>query len=335
MRKIFFDENSQKEFEQQGYIKVSLLSKDEIDSVLKELWQLTPDDNFNPKGKDGLPFSFHCTNFDTNLEYRKKANELLRQTFTAQINKHLIDYKMMINVFFIKPPGKGELEFHQDITITEDLNQRNLVVWCPLIDVTEQNGTLYIVEGSYKIVPNLPVIGQPWYFSEFLNTFDKDYVKSVLLKAGEALIYDTNMIHGSPDNFSDSVRCSAQFLCIPAEAKPLHYHLDWNNPDNLEVFEVESEDFYIETTIPSLLFGRPSLKSTGFIKRNYKTLTEDEFVSLLKSGDEIKPKLEVLSEMSLTEPVTEITLSSNSTAEAAKVDTFRRIKRFLGRILRS
>ena len=154
MRNVFLKAKNQRDFENKGYSIMPMLSSREVNWVLSELQLMKPDDNFNPDLPPDQP-SYHLTDADTNVEYKRTAKKFIANILASHIEKIFDSYKMIGANFIIKPPGKGSFLVHQDWTFVADPEHyTSLTIWCPLVDVDKSNGTLQVVQGSHKIVSN-------------------------------------------------------------------------------------------------------------------------------------------------------------------------------------
>ncbi len=300
MRIILRDENCQKELMQRGYTKVPLLSDAETTNVLNRIHQLNSDNKFNPDGSQDFGTTLHITHLDKDLSYRKSATNLLYTTFLPYLEKHLVDYKFLAGNLFVKPPGKGELGIHQNWHFTDNLDDITLSLWCPLVDVDETNGTIQVVEGSHRILPEIPNPFCKPYFSDFIESLVKNHSKPISLKAGECLIFDDSLLHWSGVNNSSSPRYVVQGLFIPAEAVSVLYYLNQNHPQKqFEMFEISSDSFVEERFID--LMGNPEkLKRLGFVENKNRLITEEEFLQLLRKSN--KDRKRIQSSESATKP---------------------------------
>lgn len=282
MRKVLFDENSQEELASKGYTKVSqVLSGEEIDYLLKELISLSPGDKFAPDKNGEFGFTFHCTFLDTDVNYKRHAQKLINKVFSPCVESLLSDYKILTGNFFIKPPGTGELMVHRNWTFVEDINDTTITLWCPLIDVDETNGTIQLVEGSHNIIPHITTPTASPFFKNFENKILDKYSKPISLKAGEGLIFDDNLLHGSGNNKSTYPRYVAQIVCVPKDSKSVIYYLDQNSSENrFEIFEIDS-DFFIGNMMTDILTRPNHLKSLGFVNNKNTIVSEEEFYALL------------------------------------------------------
>ena len=208
MKKFLRDENLQTEIMQKGYVIVPLLSDEEITHLLNELKKTLPNEN-NVLDVDGKvqPNAFHVTFFDSEINYKQLANDLVQDFFSPYVERLFIDYKILTGGFFVKPSGSGEIGIHKDWTFTDNFDDVNITVWCPLVDVDETNGGLFVVEGSHKLVPNIETPQTKFFFSGFENWL-KEHSTFIRLKAGEVLLFDNTILHGSGKNGSEYALCS-------------------------------------------------------------------------------------------------------------------------------
>jgi hypothetical protein len=61
------------------------------------------------------------------------------------------------------------------------------------------------------------------------------------MKAGDAIIYDHRLIHGSPPNMTNVIRMAVNMVYIPVVSSPIHYVYDSNK---IRMFEVDNEFFH-------------------------------------------------------------------------------------------
>lgn len=290
MRTILSDPTLQSELMQKGFTKVPLLSQAEVDYIRNELQYLRPHDNFSPDGKGTTSSTYHCSFLDTNVDYKRKAGDLISKVFSPHIRHLLVGYEILNSNFYVKPPGTGVFQIHQNWPVI-DINDTTITVWCPLSDTNEQNGTLQVVEGSHKLVPD---ISGPWgnpFFKNFEEELIEEYLKPISCTAGEAVVFDDSLIHWSSRNSSDSPRVAIQILCVPTDRTPVFYYLDQNAPEKgFEVFKIDSE-FFMERTITDILKRPKDVKSLGFVRNTNLFLTVGEFAEKLKHGDEIRQRI--------------------------------------------
>jgi ectoine hydroxylase-related dioxygenase (phytanoyl-CoA dioxygenase family) len=114
-------------------------------------------------------------------------------------------------------PGdtKNKTAWHQEIAFVRN---PGLVLWIPLVEITEDIGPLHILERSHangEIVVDRNDINQ-YTTSRVSETeipkiiLDKYKEKSIKIDLGDALFFDTNLIHSSGTNTSKRIRFSSQ-----------------------------------------------------------------------------------------------------------------------------
>ena len=112
----------------------------------------------------------------------------------------------------IKPPGGREKPWHQDHAYFNYPIETSVVgVWIALGDVDENNGCMFLVPGAHKQGPILHFMKRDWQICD-------DEIYSALagkrvcapMKAGDVLIFDSKLPHGTPKNNTDDYRWAVQ-----------------------------------------------------------------------------------------------------------------------------
>lgn len=284
MRRIFHEPHLQEIFEKNGYVVIDFINPESIIEINKAYNTLMPDDGFKPRNS-----RYHCTFVDTNIEYKKKVNQLFRQYFDSLLDKTLIDYELLTGNLYVKQPGCGEFEVHQNWDLVDQKLHTALTIWVPLQDTDSHNGTIEVVAGSNKINSNISTLHSGYFFRNFEAALKKKYLQPVDLKMGQAIIFDDNLIHYSKGNSSDKPRKAIQLECMPKEAELIFYYVDPANTKYIEKYEAHS-NFFLTHNIGNVI-GRPPLKYIGRIPNQNVFLAEEEFVHLLNEGAEIRKSL--------------------------------------------
>lgn len=292
MNRLFTDLALQKQFLSTGYIQVPMLSSLEINYLLDEINNLCPEDSFNPHLDEKYYITYHCTSLDKNLDYRKKAFDLIKDVFEPYLKGFMPDFEILSCNFFIKPPYTGMLRIHQNWPVL-DLDDTSVTLWCPLQDVDAHNGTLHLVPGSHKILPHIEsiesTVGFP-YFKDFENALVEKYLQPMTLKAGEGLIFDESLIHWTPANNSSKPRIAVQITAFPKDKTPVLYLCDKDHPERFEKFEI-SPDFYLTEDLNQHAVRQRPRRSLGFVENKNRPISEAEFIQLLKQGNEIRHQI--------------------------------------------
>ncbi len=288
MRPIFKDTNQQAFFAENGYVIVDLLNADELSDIRKSLTEMRPDDGFAPKGRAS---DYHCTFLDTNLDYKEAVYDLICKYFQPLLDRYVHEFTILNGNFYVKPAGSGTFEIHQNWHHNPRPQDTTLTIWCPLLDVTRKNGTLEVVPGSHKIVPDIATVNVPYYFKNFEQALLDKYLEPIPLKAGQGLLFDDSLIHYSSQNEGAEPRTAIQIETHPVEMQPVYYHIDREQPEaDFEVFEV-SRSFFLNGNINNMTRRPEGLSSIGFQPNINKLLTEEEFLEKMAAGPTTRAEL--------------------------------------------
>lgn len=293
MRTPFLSPELQQSFARDGYVTVPLLSPDEVQCVAAELQNLRPADNFRRRLKRRFfrgELTYHCTFLDRNVEYKRRTRDLIFELLRPRVAEVLDNYEFLNASFYVKQPGSGVFQVHQNWPHLADMSDTTISIWCPLGDTDRRNGTIEVIPSSHKIVPDVACTTLRPFFDGFTDTLIEKYLRPVPMKAGSSLFFDDNLIHWSSGNDSEQPRVAIQAICIPAGAQPVYYHYDPAKPDRFELFEVDAEYFATHTDddLPRIPKER---KSLGFVPNPNRFLTEKEFAERLANGESIRRAL--------------------------------------------
>ena len=170
----------------------------------------------------------------------------------------LKDYRPLVANYTVKEVGEDSFfDFHLDWNMVDERKSRSVTIWVALDNTDAINGNLWILEQShrlpttYRCGPGLRLMAQD---NELFNS-KKLRKRALPMKAGDAIIYDHKLFHGSPPNLSDSVRIGLNYAMAPREIPAMHY-LWSGSPGDLksspampiEAREVE-DDFFLSCII--------------------------------------------------------------------------------------
>jgi hypothetical protein len=126
-----------------------------------------------------------------NVNIQQKLNEYYNQNFTLRKTNIIVKSKDI----------KDEVPFHQDISYSYD-SPYNLSVWLSLNDIDTDNGPMQVIPGSHK----WPIASAvDFWSSNFVDNIRMNYadsIKEIYLEAGDAIIFDSRLWHGSKRKLS-------------------------------------------------------------------------------------------------------------------------------------
>jgi hypothetical protein len=275
IRPAFRDAALQHELQSSGFARVPFLSTSEVESLLERLvsevgraWTRRPE-------ICGRPRTFHSTNLDDDLEYRRRAFDLVREAIALPMNRVLSDFKIVTAGLVVKAPNSGKLTLHADPTLTKDVEDTSLTIWCPLVDTNAENGGLFVIPGSHRIARQINgpgIAGSHWPYAEALAA----YAVPLDLGAGEAIIFDSQLLHGSPPNQSEQVRPALMVACIPEEAEAVLYTPSASGISSLRVFN-HSEARYLNYAGEVFFSGGATEEMIGSMPNPNQHIAQDEF----------------------------------------------------------
>ena len=287
MKNIFFNEDNQREFSRKGYTIIPFLSDEETDFLLNETCKLLPLDKILLNANNGVTLGSHTTFLDSDVDYKTAANKLINDLFDPKIKEILIDYKIAVSGFVVKPGQCGEVGLHRDWTLTRNIDDVRINLWCPLVDIDQSNGILHILDGAHRLVLNV----ESPYTTQFHCGYTESLKKlttAVSVKAGQVLVFDNSILHWSRANTTSDTRYVAATLCIPTDAKPAFYYPDEKNEGRrFQVFDMDGEAF-LQHSMADYYSCNIRARSLGFVENKNKVVSQDEFLRLLSNGDKVR-----------------------------------------------
>lgn len=239
-RKIFYDNNLQTQFEHQGYVVVDLLSPTQV-SILTQLF----DEVEGAKGTANSNLnSYELSFFDKNPEKKKWKFEAINKFLGPIVNKLLNNYKPFIINLFNKQSGLGEVPVHQNWTFVDEEHFTSLSLWCPLQEVSRENGTLEVVPGTHKVICNYRGPSIPWVFTKLNQLLIDKYMIPCNLHIGQVVILDDSIIHYSGVNRSDVDRKAIQLILKPSETPLIHCYISNKGKETINIIDVDDDFFF-------------------------------------------------------------------------------------------
>ena len=273
MREIFLNAENESFFKEHGYIKLPFERALEIENYKAKIYALSPSDNFNAFQKTMLhPQDFHCTFFDSNEDYRKKVFEILTDFFASSCENLLYNYRFIQANVFIKPPYKGYVAPHQNLTVVEETKFTSLSFWCPAQNTNADNGTMVIVPKSHKKFMKYRTTNISWPLLPLFSNYDSPFLETIEVKKGEVLLIDDSLIHGTTNNTTSMERFVFHAMLAPKEAEILYCTVESEN-NRVNIFRVPDLfwQYYMPGDIPDGLDLWEVRNATE------KGLTEEEF----------------------------------------------------------
>lgn len=156
-------------------------------------------------------------------------------------------------------------------------------MWLPLIDVNEQNGTISFVKGSQRFIDTYRGAGTPEVYNHLLGAA-APYFEPLPLKAGDAVFFFHNILHGSTYNHMPYARVCIGITLTQRDAPLIFYHKK-PSEETTDVYSAD-ENFHLrfihnESKIPdgSVLLEKKLIE--------YHSLSEKVFIEKVEQAREI------------------------------------------------
>ena len=240
---IFYNDKLNDSLQKEGYVIVSLLDNKEV-TLLENFFYS------NENEYQDIFTTYACNDSD----YKKKVDSLLKEVIGEKL-KTIITEEMTSfwGNFMMKIPGeKSNMPLHTDWKYVDEENYISLNVWTPLTDTNLGNGAFHVVPKSHLICNYPRGMNLPRYYEVNEDETKQHFGKALLLKKGEAVIYDHRLLHYSFSNKSDKNRIAATLIYVPIEAPLTIYHKD-NLTQITHAFEIDN----VSSLLDSDFFDEP------------------------------------------------------------------------------
>lgn len=267
MTSIIKDSSLSNQLLASGYVSLPFLTVGETEA-LAALFNRYSTIEANQKG---LYSNLYALGSETNWQISEELEKICSRAF----DENFCQATLNGGVFIAKGanPDTG-CYLHQDPSITYESQYATYALWIPLVDIDETTGLFYAVEGSHKMRQHVRCYNNPSKGFD-VNTVNQSKLKSIRMKAGEALVFDHALVHGSAANLSPNVRVAAVLGIMP-ENTP--YTFFWKTgTEQFAAYKMDKE-YFIKNQIPDLQKGQVAPE------RLKETITAPETADLLLLG---------------------------------------------------
>jgi hypothetical protein len=256
-------------FLKNGYIVTNLLTHSECNEMMRTYEKLHPDQSTE---------IFFTTTHSFDYEYRQLCSHEISDFLYPKLKTVLDNYLPLYGNYMVKPKGDNSTCcLHQDWSFVDEKKFRTVNVWVALSDTDITNGCIHVVPGSHRLP--FPVRGRNMttVYNDAIPLIVKNLLHSVPLMAGQCVVFDSAIIHYSPNNLSNEIRVAASLMLYPAEAQLIHYVFDKQDSAVVTKYEVE-QDFFTQYGSSQAYFsnaGKPEkIDTTSMNYESIKTILE-------------------------------------------------------------
>ena len=230
-----------------GYVVVDLLDPPGLDHLraVRDRHGPAPGDP-----QDGL----FNDSWSTDQDYKRAVAAELEEALGGVLRRHLPAYRPLGYAHIVKWPGPGgAVVAHRDPTFADERRFRTIMLWCPLEDVDDHSGTLWVTPGSHRRTSGVRVHQSPANVVADITCRMGGPARPLQLRAGEAILYDHALIHLSGPNDSNHPRVAVASPLVPRLASPRYAVAVGDNRGTL--VEID-ESFFVEHRLCDLDVGR-------------------------------------------------------------------------------
>ncbi len=223
---IFLDPAKELQFEKEGYCTMpGFLNENQLNEIEKLYHEL---------GLVSL-HEIYSNIKDKDTQFNEKIDKSLVQIYSPSLARNFVNYKPGGGAFLIKGTGETSVSsLHQDWNVVDESKFQSMCVFCPLVDVDENNGCLQIVSSTHKWFNSLRSFNMPSLFVNFEDV--KKLLRSVPAKRGDAVVFAHNVFHGSFPNFTNQIRPATSVSILSKDAELIHYYKE---DDKINILNAE------------------------------------------------------------------------------------------------
>jgi ectoine hydroxylase-related dioxygenase (phytanoyl-CoA dioxygenase family) len=202
-----------------------------------------------------VPAGFDSTFYSGDRTVKEAVHTKLLAAMTPMLDSLFVGHEPLLTNFVTKGRSEsGVMPPHQDWTFVDEDDAASLNVWIPLVAVDRRNGAMSLLPHGHQMPLTIRGTDTPDPFGAIGDAL-ADQMVEVPMRAGDVLVHDHRVLHGSPPNRRRRARVVAGCALLPEGVRPLHFRQV--GPGRLERFELDPT-FFTEHT-----FGAPELPSSA------------------------------------------------------------------------
>ncbi len=271
MKPFFLSPGMQHEFEQNGFVRVPLLSPEACDKLMLQ-YKAIEEEHL----KVGIPFI--TTSHTNDYSLIKKADDMISAALASPLEKIMCNYTLLFSNFLVKMPDENSATpAHQDSTFVDETEYESVSIWVSLQDTDERNGCMRFIKGSHKYLYSLrPTHFYPWAYANVRDRLE-EMLESYPSKRGEAFIFTHSVIHGSFANVTTTPRVAVVMAAYPTGAQLYDFFLPKEEKNRVRKYKM-NKDAYM-----AIVKDQPASKGeyVGDVFFDFVQLNEESFNKML------------------------------------------------------
>lgn len=270
-RAMLMDPHANKQLEDKGYVVLDGFDADQLNAIRSDMLGM-----FGERAGE-----FYAVARDPRLDLRIRMSGWCEAELFPKIRKHFLDARFLGGSYMSKGAAYiNRMEMHQDWNIVDERRGRSFNLWIPLVDVNEDNGAIKLIPESHLWEEQYrgPNFQYPW--TEVREEL-WDMAETLTMKAGQILVYDHALLHGSFGNQTDKERPVIVAGAMGIVAKQLFYNVEG---DGVGVYEC-SPDFFLSSNPEMGPVGLNKMRMEPLVWRSYSQADLHRFAGLEPVAD--------------------------------------------------
>jgi len=230
----FINSVLQEQLDEIGYVKLPVLSLDEVNDIKHYINQNTPLPEMTKH------YGFTAAVWMADGEIKNNLDAKIRSLVEPKLNELIEGFKALTYSAIGKGIGENsELGLHQDWSVVDEEKGYSLSMWIPLSDSNYNNGAIHFLKGSHKTFPSIRCGSVSHEYGDAEKVIK--LMECVEVTAGNALLFNSRILHYTPNNYSNDLRFAVISCLVSSDAEIVQYYKI--SDSKLEVYKME-DGFY-------------------------------------------------------------------------------------------
>ena len=288
---MFRDASTQAEFDRTGFVVRRILGEDEVVEVRERLENVAAGRSFE---RNDCEDSYYNSMFEREPVFQARFRDAMAGAFHPRLDAMLDDTRYFETSLLYKPPRSRALNVHQHVPLTERPFEPAAFCWCALEDCDESSGTLLVVPGSHLLLRFIRTLQTDEFFLDYRDELTRRHAIPIPLRAGEAIMFENSLLHGSTPNTSERARPIVLTIVMHEGARHMLYHHD--ETGEAVMIDNDFDEIQCQTMFPGgtdVIEGR----EIGRLPSWSDKPTLEEFEALLERGQRASETFDPLAQL--------------------------------------
>lgn len=273
----FRDAETQAEFDRNGFVVRRILSDDEVAEARVRLDAAAAGRSFE---RNDCEDSYYNSMFEREPVFQARLRDSMAKIFHPRLDAMLSDTRYFETSLLFKPQNSRALNVHQHVPLTEKPFATSVFCWCPLEDCDEASGTLLLVPRSQHLLRFIRTLQTDEYFLDYRDEVTRRHAIPVPVKAGEAILFENSLLHGSVANNEQRARRAVLTIVMHEGAQHVLYQHDERG--DAVMLDNDFDEIQCQTMFPGGV--QAPAREIGRLPAWDDKPTLEEFETLLERG---------------------------------------------------